>query len=218
MQPKRRLAHCLAWPLLALVLAGCAGPSNLYFHKQALIRYHDSGEYDAQTQRVAARALNYIRRRAASGEPNLAVVLDIDETALSTWSRLRKDDFARKDELFVQWAKTNSGEAIAPVLDLYRESKRLGLKVFLVSGRRTFLAQQTEDALKATGYTNWDGLYLRPETDTEKSLVPFKSGARRQITQQGYKIIANIGDQESDLAGGYAERAFKLPNPFYYTP
>jgi hypothetical protein len=28
-------------------------------------------------------------------------------------------------------------------------------------------------------------------------------------------IIANLGDQFSDLAGGYAERTFKLPNPFY---
>jgi len=28
-------------------------------------------------------------------------------------------------------------------------------------------------------------------------------------------IIANIGDQESDLAGGFAEKTFKLPNPFY---
>jgi len=31
-------------------------------------------------------------------------------------------------------------------------------------------------------------------------------------------IIVNAGDQESDLAGGYAERAYKLPNPFYYIP
>jgi len=23
---------------------------------------------------------------------------------------------------------------------------------------------------------------------------------------------------ESDLAGGYAQRTFKLPNPFYYVP
>ncbi|MGB6550988.1 MAG: HAD family acid phosphatase [Xanthobacteraceae bacterium] len=29
-------------------------------------------------------------------------------------------------------------------------------------------------------------------------------------------MIANVGDQESDLSGGYAEKTFKLPNPFYY--
>ena len=30
--------------------------------------------------------------------------------------------------------------------------------------------------------------------------------------------IANLGDQESDLIGGHAERTFKLPNPFYLMP
>ena len=38
-----------------------------------------------------------------------------------------------------------------------------------------------------------------------------------KITADGYTIIANLGDQESDLAGGYAEKTFKLPNPFYLT-
>jgi hypothetical protein len=27
-----------------------------------------------------------------------------------------------------------------------------------------------------------------------------------------------LGDQNSDLTGGYAERGFKLPNPYYYLP
>jgi hypothetical protein len=27
-----------------------------------------------------------------------------------------------------------------------------------------------------------------------------------------------MGDQLSDLEGGYAERTFKLPNPFYWIP
>src|ERR1035437_2480661 len=88
------------------VLAGCAGPSNLYVQKQALIRYHDSGPYDDEVRRVADRAMNYIRKRAASGQTNLAVVLDIDDTAISTWGRLGKDDSARKDEMFAPWANT----------------------------------------------------------------------------------------------------------------
>lgn len=42
-----------------------------------------------------------------------------------------------------------------------------------------------------------------------------RAGGRAAIEAQGYTIVANVGDQESDLAGGRAERAFKLPNPFY---
>jgi len=51
---------------------------------------------------------------------------------------------------------------------------------------------------------------------TNLLLVTFKSEARAAITKQGYTIIASIGDQYSDLKGGYAEKTFKLPNPYYY--
>ena len=34
----------------------------------------------------------------------------------------------------------------------------------------------------------------------------------------GTTIVANFGDQFSDLIGGYADRTVKLPNPTYYLP
>lgn len=202
---------------LAAVLSGCTTPTNLYVHKQELIRYHDLGRYEAQVQHVAGRALGYIRKRAASGEQNLAVVLDIDDTAISTWGRLIQDDFARKDEMFVRWVGAHNDPPIDPILDLYRQSKELDLKVFFITGRRPPLRERTEQILTAAGYADHDGVFFRPETDKHKSIVPFKSGARKEIIGRGFKIVANIGDQHSDLAGGYAERTFKVPNPFYYT-
>ena len=30
--------------------------------------------------------------------------------------------------------------------------------------------------------------------------------------------MANVGDQFSDLEGGFSDRAFKMPNPMYYLP
>jgi acid phosphatase len=41
---------------------------------------------------------------------------------------------------------------------------------------------------------------------------------RAAIEDEGYTIVANVGDQPSDLEGGHAERAFLLPNPFYRVP
>ena len=40
---------------------------------------------------------------------------------------------------------------------------------------------------------------------------------RQKIEADGYAIIANLGDQPSDLAGGHAE-PFLLPNPYYRIP
>jgi hypothetical protein len=50
------------------------------------------------------------------------------------------------------------------------------------------------------------------------TVVDHKSGERAKIEDQGYRVIANVGDQYSDLAGGHAGVAFKLPNPFYFIP
>ena len=49
-------------------------------------------------------------------------------------------------------------------------------------------------------------------------MAPYKTWVRGEIEAQGYTIIANVGDQWSDLENGYAERVFKLPNPFYMIP
>ena len=48
--------------------------------------------------------------------------------------------------------------------------------------------------------------------------IQYKSGTRAYIESQGYDIIANFGDQFSDLEGGYADKTFKMPNPNYYLP
>jgi hypothetical protein len=62
-------------------------------------------------------------------------------------------------------------------------------------------------------------LLARCQADAQfASAVDFKAPERRKLTEQGYTVLFSIGDQESDLAGGYAERTFKLPNPVYFLP
>jgi hypothetical protein len=46
----------------------------------------------------------------------------------------------------------------------------------------------------------------------------YKSGVRAHIESLGWRIVANFGDQFSDLKGGFADKTFKLPNPNYYLP
>lgn len=48
--------------------------------------------------------------------------------------------------------------------------------------------------------------------------IQYKSGTRAYIESLGYEIVANFGDQFSDLEGGYADKTFKLPNPNYFLP
>jgi hypothetical protein len=48
--------------------------------------------------------------------------------------------------------------------------------------------------------------------------IQYKSGTRAYIESLGYTIVADFGDQYSDLLGGFANMTFKLPNPNYYLP
>jgi len=48
--------------------------------------------------------------------------------------------------------------------------------------------------------------------------IPYKSGTRAYIESQGWDIVADFGDQFSDLEGGFADKTFKMPNPNYYLP
>ena len=48
--------------------------------------------------------------------------------------------------------------------------------------------------------------------------IHYKSATRAHIESLGYDIVANFGDQFSDLEGGFADRTFKLPNPNYFLP
>ena len=91
------------------------------------------------------------------------------------------------------------------------------MAVFFISGRPPNLRDATERNLREQGYDP-TAVILLPEGAHFKSAVDFKAPERRKIAEQGYTIILSMGDQESDLAGGFAERTFKLPNPVYYLP
>ena len=107
--------------------------------------------------------------------------------------------------------------AVKPVLGLFKRAKRLKVKVFFITARPEVIRAGTLQNLRAAGYTGKYELILQPADYMTDSKIPYKSGARKQIEKRGFHIVANVGDQQSDLKGGHAERTFKLPNPIYLT-
>jgi acid phosphatase len=216
----------------ALLFAGCAtSPTptpvpKLYEVKKELSRYVSSGRYQAEVASVYARASAYLAGRA-HGETNLAIVLDVDETVLSNVRLLKLNDWAlyltgptnsaSGPCSLAEWIKLERGEPIEPALDLVRLARGRGVAVFLISARPESLRVPTEKNLRAVG-CEWTGLILKPSKLQVKSEVEYKAPARQLLSEKGYRILVSVGDQESDLAGGFAERTFKLPNPFYFAP
>jgi predicted secreted acid phosphatase len=145
-----------------------------------------------------------------------ALVLDIDETSLSNYSAINADNFTFGPNSQAE-ATNEVGKAIPPTLKLYDDAKARGVAVFFITGRGEASRAHTESNLTREGFTGWKQLYLKPAGSTATT-VAYKTASREDIEKQGYTIVANIGDQYSDLAGGHAASAFKLPNPFYFLP
>jgi putative acid phosphatase of HAD superfamily subfamily IIIB len=207
----------------------------------ALRNFHDSGVYDtelAQIDKIAEKAVlrsvhkgdfrshkggrfhkGHGRARAAHDHGHnkkLALVLDIDETSLSNYNAIQLDNFTFGTNSQRE-AIDETGVKIQPTLDLFNLAKQNGVAVFFITGRRENTRAHTESNLHNQGYDGWQQLFLKPDASTDTT-VQYKSGARATIEGQGYHIVANVGDQYSDLAGGHEDVGFKLTNPFYFLP
>jgi hypothetical protein len=180
----------------------------------ALVSYHDSGEYETDLQAVDLAAETYLNQHLATGKSKPALVLDIDETSLSNYTGMLASGFTAAGT--VVQAASGTGTAIAPTVALYHDAIAQHVSVFFITGRPSEIQSATEANLKNVGYDEgWSGLFFKPsEAGTEE----FKSSTRAAIQKTGYRIVADVGDQQSDLDGGFAKRDFKLPNPFYYIP
>jgi predicted secreted acid phosphatase len=204
-------------------------PMNVGEYKRKLTNYKCSGDYDKAVAEVLDKAIDYVEQHA-SDATRPALVLDIDETSLSNWPAILTDDYALLPDgpcdLTIAgtcgwraWQYHAKDEAIAPTLKLFNTAKAKGVAVFFITGRCEIgpAREATEANLEAAGYDGWADLIMRPK-DCPKldTVVEFKASARVTIEAQGYKIIANVGDQWSDLNGGHSEQNFKVPNPFYF--
>ncbi len=190
---------------------------NLGLIKEQIKAYVTTGRYEAEITAVTKKAEREIDTRLALkllGKP--AIVLDIDETALSNWEIEQKLDFGYYKPMYDEWEKSGTATAIKPVLELYKYARSKGVAVFFITGRRESSRESTEKNLKAVGYTEFEAVVMKPVDLTVKSAAEFKAPARLKIVDDGWRIMVNIGDQQSDLDGGYAEKTFKLPNPMYF--
>lgn len=206
---------------LALYAPLFAEPTNIQKCHDKLTQYHDSGVYMKEFNHVVKQAHDYIQKkvelnRKSQHPKRLALVLDIDETTISNYKFLEEGAFGANDKSFDTYLPKVNRAPLTPMLELYNYAQSNGVDIFFVTGRKAKFQNATVKSLRESGYMNWKGLYFKPETYQVASIVPYKTEVRREITMQGYDVIASIGDQMSDLLGGYADRGFKLPNPFYY--
>ncbi|MEX0169299.1 HAD family acid phosphatase [Streptomyces sp. LMG1-1-1.1] len=177
--------------------AASAADPDTHVTSAAALADVDYGTWRRDVAAVVAEARPYIEKRSEdAGREKQAIVLDIDNSSLET-------DFHPFWEL--------PTPAIADVRSLVTEAHARGVAVFFVTARPGIIQSLTDWNLRKSGYPV-DGLYVRNLPDLFAEVGSYKTAKRAEIEAKGYKIIANIGNNTTDLVGGHAERAFKLPD------
>jgi predicted secreted acid phosphatase len=211
------------------------------------------GNYAKEASGVAEDGAKYLAKVArkhdkhdkhASGQK--AIVLDVDDTTLATWSYEVFSNWAYNPTTNAVFVTEQRFPAVPGMVEMVNEARNEGYAVFFLTGRgaaqeAATLGNLTTDGIGVdAGYptpttlTNGeDGLFTKPavadypqylkdacagDPNGSCTTIHYKSATRAHIESLGYDIVANFGDQYSDLTGGYADRTFKMPNPNYFLP
>ncbi|MDH6114667.1 hypothetical protein P3T36_001019 [Kitasatospora sp. MAP12-15] len=133
-----------------------------------------------------APAIPWLENRVDEGGSKLAIVLDIDNTSLESYY--------------------HPGDPNVPVLKVAQWAEDHDMYVLVVTARTdsSSALQDMQDA----GYPV-DGVCTRHHGE---STPDGKARCRKDFTEDGYTITANIGNRNTDFEGGYFEKHFKLPD------
>ena len=189
------------------------------------------GNYAHEVEGIAADAQHFLAHRHAKGGAP-AVVFDVDDTTLNTFNYEIFSSFAFNPTTNAQFVTDERFPAVFGMPDLVNWAGSHGYTVFFITGRPEAQRDATAGNLAKVGYTvptDVDHLYLKFPAGspppylhcaavTTCTTIEYKSGTRAHIESLGFDIVADFGDQFSDLEGGFTDHTFKIPNPMYFLP
>ncbi|MCO5613363.1 hypothetical protein L7F22_067639 [Adiantum nelumboides] len=181
-----------------------------------MLDYVHGGQYSRDIEVSVDSARSYLRTLKVQHDEKNAVVLDVDETALSNAFYYTHSSRGVIEPGSSMWVNKTRVSPILPVLNLYRELCAKNWSIFFISERPESMFDFTAKNLLESGYENWTSLILRSSDDCEGTVQAFKSRKRNEIEKKGYQIRSVLGDQWSDFTvPAPRTRTFKLPNPMY---
>jgi acid phosphatase len=188
-------------------------PVNLTLARNAVENYYECGQYDADMNKVIAKAISHFKSIPATEKS--VVIFDIDDTILSSYCDEKSIKFGYVPKLLHEWVLHADAPQIPQTFELYSYLVKRGFHIIFLTGRRHDEYDATIKNMRREGYTTFDKLIVRSIDQEKLSAQKFKANKRKELTKQGYIIVGSVGDQWSDLLGGYACYKVKLPNYRY---
>lgn len=176
---------------------------------------------------IEAKAEARLAQIAQRNGSHRAIVLDVDDTSLNTYSYEIYSGFNYSPTTNAAFVNAAIFPAVFGMPQLASDAVNEGYTLFFLTGRPESQRAGTVVNLANVGFPSVPSsqLYLKDQTQPWLSscaptctTIQYKSLTRQHIESLGYTITANFGDQYSDLTGGFAQQTYKLPNPMYYLP
>lgn len=142
---------------------------------------------------------------------NDVFVLDIDETIITCANV--KHLFKTKNDIF-RWQHKGNFAGVQQIVELYHWLKQHGYQIAFITGRKQSVEKPTLANLqRVVGESlNTDFIFFKPKSS--KDTQAYKIEARRWLYNNGYRVVGNLGDQPTDLEGGYADHTWLLPSTY----
>jgi hypothetical protein len=205
-------------------------PSNILDPVSGTVPLHfasPTGAYANEMAGIESKAENFLAAHNRQNSPTKAIVLDIDDTTLNTYSYEIYSSFVFNPTTNAAFVNAEIFPAVFGMPDLVADAQADGYTIFFLTGRPETQRAATAGNLENVGYPAVPSsqLFLKdqglpwltsctPTCTTQQ----YKTLTRQHIESQGFDIVANFGDQFSDLNGGFADRTYKIPNPMYFLP
>lgn len=201
--------------ILSLTLLNCSSNEllNLRVAKDRVKDYYESGRYEKELEEIYLDAKSKIDKIEV--KKNSATIFDVDDTALSNYEISKLLDYGYDYQIIQDWVMSAKLPAIKQTLEFYNYLKSKGVKLIFLTGRQIEEYNATYKNLIEQGYTGFDTLIVRSEQERKLGAAEFKSQKRKELTEKGYDIIINVGDQWTDLDGENKGIKVKLPNYLY---
>ncbi len=168
-------------------------PANLSKAKNQIKKYYTSNQFQKDFNAKILLAKKDLKKTLSNKHPqSLAAVFDIDDTLLSSYKCNNDINFGYSEKHFIKCARNNNFSAIKPSVNFYKYLRSLGIKTFIVTGRRVKDRALAIQNLNHIGIKKWDGLFLKPNNYNNKSAVNYKASIRKKLTQKGNFILFSI--------------------------
>lgn len=218
MKIKKLNIKLLSILLSLIILTSCSRrhPLNLTVAKNRVEHYYEAGHYCRDLNRIIDGSIMHFKH--VKPKDNSVVIFDIDETILSGYEDEKSIAFGFIPKLYHKWIMEADAPTIKPVKRFYEYLIDRGFKIIFLTGRQHNEYHATVKNLKDQGFTKYEKLIVRSRAEEKLTAQKYKTAQRKKLVEYGYKIVGNIGDQWSDLKGGYSGYKIKIPNYRYSIP